>query len=63
MSTRCPVAGCVHQVGPVQLSGPWVRSPGCSAWSRAGGAEESCVRVQTGAEVMEKRPFRVKERQ
>lgn len=63
MSTRSPVAGCVHQVGPVELSGPWVRSPGCGAWSRAGGAEESRVRVWAGAEVMEKRPFRVKERQ
>ena len=47
----------------MELSGPWVRSPGCGAWSRAGGAEESRVRVWAGAEVMEKRPFRVKERQ
>lgn len=33
-------------------SGPWVRSPGCSAWNRAGGAE-----------VMEKRTFQAKARQ
>lgn len=52
VSTRCPPAGHVHQVGPMELSGPWVRSPGCSAWNRDGGAE-----------VMEKRTFQAKVRQ